>query len=312
MAATLAVTPALAVETLTFDLSVDDANILQVSTGDIITVTFRIRSEGGCSLSTMQNEAEYDSRFFELEDSSPAVTEIGMAVGDTRTTGQRIVKYSMLADEEMALSDNAEFGSFRLRVIAVRGTTTVRNSESYAYNKSGAYAVSKSDLTVSIAGHPENPVQYTVRYHANGGDGSMPDQIFWEDESQNLSQNAFTRNGYSFDGWAESENGEVTYRDGQSVLNLTDHDGAVANLYAVWKARGRASPFLTAKRASLSPTRLLPPGAEIMSTRRQPTTALPVCIASMKSRLDCITSLRNADGRLSADWNRLTIPRPLR
>ena len=244
MAATLAVTPALAVETLTFDLSVDDANILQVSTGDIITVTFRIRSEGGCLLSTMQNEAEYDSRFFELEDSSPAVTETGMAVGDTRTTGQRIVKYSMLTDEEMALSDNAEFGSFRLRVIAVRGTTTVRNSESYAYNKNGAYAVSKSDLTVSIAGHPENPVQYTLRYHANGGEGSMPDQIFWEDEPQNLSRNAFTRNGYSFDGWAESENGEVTYRDGQSVLNLTDHDGAVIDLYAVWKARGAGVSIL--------------------------------------------------------------------
>jgi len=51
-----------------------------------------------------------------------------------------------------------------------------------------------------------------------------------------LTANAFTRTGYTFQGWATSANGAKVYNDKQSVSNLTETSGAVVNLYAVWKA----------------------------------------------------------------------------
>lgn len=47
---------------------------------------------------------------------------------------------------------------------------------------------------------------FTVHYHANGGSGTMNDQVITYGEAQNLSANTFTRAGYSFIGW-------TAYRD---------------------------------------------------------------------------------------------------
>ena len=75
---------------------------------------------------------------------------------------------------------------------------------------------------------------YTVSFHANGGSGTMNDQILTYDAEAALNANAFTRLGYSFAGWAATQNGSVLYTDGQPVLNLTGTDNAVVNLYACW------------------------------------------------------------------------------
>lgn len=80
--------------------------------------------------------------------------------------------------------------------------------------------------------------KYTVRFHENGGTGSMADQEFTYDVEQVLTGNAFTLENALFVGWATSEenakNGTVTYTDGQSVSNLTTTKDGVVNLYAVW------------------------------------------------------------------------------
>ena len=44
----------------------------------------------------------------------------------------------------------------------------------------------------------------------------------------------FTREGYSFAGWATNDNGSVVYSDGQFVSNLTTTASAVVRLYATW------------------------------------------------------------------------------
>jgi uncharacterized repeat protein (TIGR02543 family) len=75
---------------------------------------------------------------------------------------------------------------------------------------------------------------YTVKFHANLGTGSMPDQTFNVGEEKALSLNAFTREGYSFAGWATKSDGSKVYNDGQKVVNLTQTDGGVVNLYALW------------------------------------------------------------------------------
>lgn len=76
---------------------------------------------------------------------------------------------------------------------------------------------------------------YSVVFNANNGTGATSTQTgFVYGTSKNLSQNAFTRSGYRFMGWATSAAGAKVYNDGQSVSNLTVTDGGVVNLYAVW------------------------------------------------------------------------------
>ena len=71
--------------------------------------------------------------------------------------------------------------------------------------------------------------KYAVSFSANGAIGVMPGQEFYYGVPQALSASAFEKPGYSFDGWAESADGEIVYQDGQSVTM----NGA-KTLYAKW------------------------------------------------------------------------------
>ena len=77
---------------------------------------------------------------------------------------------------------------------------------------------------------------YTVKFNANGGQGTMADQTFAYGTSQTLTRNAFTYAGHIFEGWATSQDGDVEYEDEESVLNLTAEANGSVTLYAVWMA----------------------------------------------------------------------------
>jgi len=77
--------------------------------------------------------------------------------------------------------------------------------------------------------------QYTVYFHPNGGSGQMEQQSFLYDAEQELRENAFRREGYTFQGWTMTYNGEVVYENCQTVKNLSSKDGAAVTLYAVWE-----------------------------------------------------------------------------
>lgn len=80
------------------------------------------------------------------------------------------------------------------------------------------------------------PNQYSVAYHPNGGSGSMSSSQYSYGASAPLSENSFIKTGYQFMGWSTEENGPVKYKDMESILNLSDVDGSVIDLYAVWEA----------------------------------------------------------------------------
>ncbi len=80
-----------------------------------------------------------------------------------------------------------------------------------------------------------NANTYTVKFEANDGSGTMTDQTFSYDVEQALTANTFTRDGYEFEGWAKSTDGDIVYTDGQTVLNLTSENNATVTLYAVWE-----------------------------------------------------------------------------
>ena len=95
------------------------------------------------------------------------------------------------------------------------------------------------------------PITYTVRFNGNGNwntsQGSYTQQ-FTYDLPATLTPNKFTRpdnttynsvnyiKGYEFIGWGTSATQTTaTYLDDQTVSNLKNTDGAVLDLYAIWK-----------------------------------------------------------------------------
>lgn len=72
--------------------------------------------------------------------------------------------------------------------------------------------------------------QYTLRFDANGGEGTMGDLTYTHGQDQSLTKCGFTRAGYDFLGWATAADGGVEYHDQQS-LSITQN----TTLYAVWK-----------------------------------------------------------------------------
>lgn len=72
--------------------------------------------------------------------------------------------------------------------------------------------------------------QYTIRFDANGGEGTMGDLTYTHGQDQSLTKCGFTWAGYDFLGWATAADGGVVYNDQQSLSITQD-----TTLYAVWK-----------------------------------------------------------------------------
>ena len=95
------------------------------------------------------------------------------------------------------------------------------------------FVMPAKDITVT-AMYADVPVSvhYAMVFHANGGEGSMPNQYFNYGESKALMTNTFTREGFVFTGWNSKADGTGTaYADGQVV---TMYGSAI--FYAQWKA----------------------------------------------------------------------------
>lgn len=86
------------------------------------------------------------------------------------------------------------------------------------------------------------PQRYTLAFDANGGVGEMEPQTFEHGQILPLNEYRFSRDGYDFEGWALSENGEKQFSD-KAEVQFTDlvssgskpKDGDSATLYAVWQ-----------------------------------------------------------------------------
>ena len=89
-------------------------------------------------------------------------------------------------------------------------------------------------------------LDYYIAFNANGGSGEMNNQTVTVGETTNLSTNTYTRSGYVFLGWSESQNGktgtavngvgtmeDVDYKDEAEITDLTT-GGQTKTLYAIW------------------------------------------------------------------------------
>ena len=71
----------------------------------------------------------------------------------------------------------------------------------------------------------------TVTFDANGGSGTMAAQQIKTDGKANLNRNTFTREGYTFAGWATTSIGNVSYAD-QASYTMGQESNYI--LYAIW------------------------------------------------------------------------------
>ena len=103
-------------------------------------------------------------------------------------------------------------------------------------NKVSGWEALAQTADVTVYAH-WTAIGYTIKFNANGGTGSMSNLAMTYDTAKNLTANAFTKTGYTFQGWGESANATTAkYTNKQSVNNLTSTAGATVTLYAVWKA----------------------------------------------------------------------------
>lgn len=76
---------------------------------------------------------------------------------------------------------------------------------------------------------------YTIKFDANGGTGSMGNQTATYDTALNLSANRFARPTYTFLGWSKDKDAATaSYSNSQSVKNIGSA-GTTVTLYAVWR-----------------------------------------------------------------------------
>ena len=99
--------------------------------------------------------------------------------------------------------------------------------------KSGTLGAGTADVRFALATNT-----YTVKYDANGGEGTTANSSHTYGVSKALTANGFTRIGYTFLGWSTNKSAtSATYTNGQSVSNLTTTHGATVTLYAIWAMR---------------------------------------------------------------------------
>lgn len=77
------------------------------------------------------------------------------------------------------------------------------------------------------------PNNNVIKFNSNGGNGKMDDQMLATGITYSLSKNRFSKDGYHFIGWAETESGGVKYLDGSSYTMGVESNYV---LYAVWEA----------------------------------------------------------------------------
>ena len=81
----------------------------------------------------------------------------------------------------------------------------------------------------------EQTSQYTIRFDANGGKGSMSDMTCYYGVDVTLPKHTFTKDKADFVGWSLDKNAtNPTYGEQATVRDLTSTNNGIVTLYAVW------------------------------------------------------------------------------
>jgi len=118
-----------------------------------------------------------------------------------------------------------------------------------AYANAASYTMGTGNVTLYAKWTPNNN---TITFNGNGSDGgSMSNQTIATDASANLTSNAFTRTGYSFNGWNTALDGSGTsYANGANYSMGTSS----VTLYAQWLVISTPTINVTGSLSAVSST----------------------------------------------------------
>lgn len=209
-----------------FELTMDGEEVKEVSCGDVITITAKLKrtdDNAPYTMYAMQDEVRYDGEFFELVESGTVLTP-GISSTDIATTEQfREFYLNFLSMSGGTQWDAAtQLGTIQLKVIGTHGVSKITHQDFLVSTKDGSssYPCEANEVTVVVS------TDCTVKFETRGGSEISPQTVQYGEKI--LRPDDPSRDGYQFDGW---------YAD----LDLTDEwdfeaDSVEKNmtLYAKW------------------------------------------------------------------------------
>ncbi len=214
--------------TVHFNLTCENENVVSKNTGDIITVTYTLENateDAPYLISSLANEIYYDHTFFELVEGSLQVTT-GLHLTTklaVYSSGEHRVYYNGFEIPAKQYAAKQTIGTFRLKIIATSGSSTIRSLKMLA-SGNGSHQIASTDLAVRIGDAPITPI-YQLSFDTNGGN-----MIFAEKQEIgtmiDLSGYVPVKSGSDFEGWYRDE--ELTER--VSFIEMNEH----VTVYAKW------------------------------------------------------------------------------
>ena len=134
-------------------------------------------------------------------------------------------------------SENLKLCSFTKNGYTFSGWATTVSGNAVYTDGASFKAESESEITLCAVWIPNSN---SLVFNANGGSGSMSPISVETNQTVALPRVNFTKTGYTFKGWSDSQNGSVQYTDRQSFKMTSS---ATVTLYAVWSANTNAINF---------------------------------------------------------------------
>ena len=107
------------------------------------------------------------------------------------------------------------------------GTGTSYNNKQSVIN-----LTTNANETITLYAQWEKPT-YKIMFNSNGGIGSMLNQIFEKNETKPLSENTYSRTGYTFHSWNTASDGSGTTYSNKANYTYSSSN-YTSNLYAIW------------------------------------------------------------------------------
>ena len=163
---------------------------------------------------------------------------------------KEIVQKEIKSDDSTIVDIYYKRNVYHITWIAWTGVEAINESWDYAYwttvkvqarTKVGytfSWWVSEKEFAAVVPARNSNiivsatPNTYTIRYHANGWEGKMDDQIFTYDMTWTLNENTYVNSWKVLVGWSSEK--WALYPAWSKVINLTTK--WVFDLYAEWQA----------------------------------------------------------------------------
>ena len=220
------------------------------SGGDV--PTSQIKTSGQAILIANKDGLERTGYAFTGWNTQPDGSGVSYAEGDKYTSDSNVILYAQWKTIDYTISYDLDEGNNNKNPYgySANDLPIVLNEPSKTGYTFLGWIKDGSPVTQIVSGTTGNITltaqwrsnKYTVKFAANDGSGSMTEQGFTYDQTQNLATNSFERSGYIFVGWNTMADGSGTsYQNLQEVVNLSATDGDIITLYAQWKINSSIS-----------------------------------------------------------------------